>query len=41
VKKPGQPEDIAYTAVFLAAEASGFITGETFPVRGIGVKSRD
>ena len=41
VKKPGQPEDIAFTAVFLAAETSGFITGETFPVRGIGVKSRD
>jgi len=32
--RPGQTEDIAYTAVFLASEASKFITGETIIVRG-------
>jgi len=32
--RPGQTEDIAYTAIFLASEASKFITGETIIVRG-------
>ena len=30
----GQPEDIAYPAIFLASEASSFITGETIVVSG-------
>ena len=30
----GKPEEIAYAAVFLASEASSFITGETLVVRG-------
>lgn len=30
----GQPEEIAYTVVFLASEASSFITGETVAVNG-------
>ena len=30
----GRTEDIAYTAIFLASEASRFITGETIIVRG-------
>ncbi len=31
---PGRTEDIAYTAIFLASEASRFLTGETIIVRG-------
>jgi 3-oxoacyl-[acyl-carrier protein] reductase len=30
----GQPDDIAKTAVFLASEDSGWITGETILVGG-------
>lgn len=30
----GQPEDVAYTAVFLASPASNFITGQTIVVDG-------
>lgn len=30
----GQPEEIAYTVVFLASEASSFVTGETVAVNG-------
>ena len=33
---PGQPEDIAYCALFLASEAANHISGETFVVRGAG-----
>lgn len=32
--RPGQPNDIAYTAIFFASEASNFLTGETIVVRG-------
>lgn len=34
VKRVGQPEDIANAVAFLAAEASGFITGVTLSVNG-------
>ncbi|MBM2825099.1 MAG: short-chain dehydrogenase/reductase [Dehalococcoidales bacterium] len=33
--RPGQPEDVAYVAIFLASEASRHISGETIMVRGI------
>ncbi len=32
---PGQPEDIAYMAMFLASELSNHITGETIVVAGV------
>lgn len=32
--RPGQPSDIARTALFLASECGDFITGETFTVAG-------
>lgn len=32
--RPGRPEDVALTAVFLASEASRYISGETVPVKG-------
>ena len=32
--KPGRPEDIANAVVFLASEASDFITGEIMDVDG-------
>lgn len=34
LRRPGQPEDIAFTAIFLASEASKFLTGENIIVRG-------
>ena len=34
LEHPGQTEDVAYTAIFLASEASKFITGETIIVQG-------
>ena len=35
LRRQGETEDIAYMAIFLASEASKFITGENFIVRGI------
>ena len=32
---PGRTEDVAYTAIFLASEASNHITGETIAVKGV------
>ena len=32
---PGQPEDIAYCALFLASEASDHISGETMVIKGV------
>lgn len=37
--RPGRPEDIAYAVIFLASEASRFITGEAIIVRGNQVGS--
>ena len=34
LRRPGQTEDIAFTAIFLASEASKFLTGENIIVRG-------
>jgi NAD(P)-dependent dehydrogenase (short-subunit alcohol dehydrogenase family) len=34
IKRAGSPEDIAHTALFLADDSSGFITGETLKVDG-------
>jgi NAD(P)-dependent dehydrogenase (short-subunit alcohol dehydrogenase family) len=34
IKRDGQPEDIAAMAAFLASDASGYITGQVFPVDG-------
>ena len=34
LKRLGQPEDVAYTVLFLTSEASSYITGETIVVRG-------
>ncbi len=35
LERRGRPEDIAYTAIFLASEASSFVTGETIRVGGV------
>jgi hypothetical protein len=34
IKRDGQPEDIAAMAAFLGCDASGYITGQAFPVDG-------
>jgi 2-hydroxycyclohexanecarboxyl-CoA dehydrogenase len=34
IRRPGQPEDIANMALFLASNASSWITGQTYPVNG-------
>ena len=34
VQRPGRPEDVAYTALFLASDESGFITGTDIVVDG-------
>jgi acetoacetyl-CoA reductase len=34
VGRMGKPEEIARAVVFLAADASAFITGETFSING-------
>ena len=34
IRRPGQPTDIANMALFLASEASAWITGQTYPVNG-------
>ncbi|MAK60818.1 MAG: oxidoreductase [Ponticaulis sp.] len=34
IRRPGQPNDIANMALFLASDASSWITGQTYPVSG-------
>ncbi|MEN3268273.1 SDR family oxidoreductase [Pseudonocardia sp.] len=34
VRRPGQPTDVANMALFLASDASSWITGQTYPVNG-------
>jgi NAD(P)-dependent dehydrogenase (short-subunit alcohol dehydrogenase family) len=34
MRRLGQPEDIAWCAVFLASDEAGWITGANFPVDG-------
>ena len=34
LKRRGRPQDVAYAALFLASEASSYITGETIVVQG-------
>lgn len=34
IRRPGMPEDIANMALFLASDASSWITGQTYPVNG-------
>jgi 2-hydroxycyclohexanecarboxyl-CoA dehydrogenase len=34
IRRPGEPEDIANMALFLASEASSWISGQTYPVNG-------
>lgn len=34
IRRPGQPEDIANMALFLASDASSWITGQVYPVNG-------
>lgn len=34
IRRPGQPEDVANMALFLASDASAWITGQTYPVNG-------
>lgn len=34
VRRPGQPEDIANMVLFLASDASSWITGQVYPVNG-------
>jgi 3-oxoacyl-[acyl-carrier protein] reductase len=34
IRRPGQPSDIANMALFLASDASPWITGQTYPVNG-------
>jgi 3-oxoacyl-[acyl-carrier protein] reductase len=34
IRRPGEPTDIANMALFLASDASSWITGQTYPVNG-------
>lgn len=34
IRRLGEPDDVAHMALFLASDASGWITGQTYPVNG-------
>jgi 3-oxoacyl-[acyl-carrier protein] reductase len=34
IRRPGQPQDIANMVLFLASDASSWITGQVYPVNG-------
>jgi 3-oxoacyl-[acyl-carrier protein] reductase len=34
IRRLGEPSDIAAMVLFLASDASGWITGQTYPVNG-------
>ncbi len=34
IRRPGRPDDVANMALYLASEASAWITGQTYPVNG-------
>lgn len=34
IRRPGRPDDVANMALFLASDASSWITGQTYPVNG-------
>jgi 2-hydroxycyclohexanecarboxyl-CoA dehydrogenase len=34
IRRPGQPLDVANMALFLASDASSWITGQAYPVNG-------
>jgi 2-hydroxycyclohexanecarboxyl-CoA dehydrogenase len=34
IRRPGEPQDIANMALFLASDASSWISGQTYPVNG-------
>ena len=34
IRRPGQPQDVANMVLFLASDASSWITGQTYPVSG-------
>jgi 3-oxoacyl-[acyl-carrier protein] reductase len=34
IRRPGEPEDVANMVLFLASDASSWITGQTYPVNG-------
>ena len=34
IRRPGRPEDVANMVIFLASDASAWITGQTYPVNG-------
>lgn len=34
IRRLGEPDDVAHLALFLASDASGWITGQTYPVNG-------
>ena len=34
IRRPGQPTDVANMVLFLASDASAWITGQAYPVNG-------
>ncbi len=34
IRRPGRPEEVANMVLYLASDASAWITGQTYPVNG-------